>query len=105
MTKRAEYEWAPGDPKPRRGNRNLTARIVSLECFPITPKALENWPVSVTIVGGQRLYDIAEVLEHCRKILLRAPRYKQAAAPSRHHIRAIGKGKAPDECAAPDPVQ
>jgi hypothetical protein len=64
---------------PRRVDRVLGARLVSLHFFPASPRALEEWPIEWWIVNGRAVCDT--------EALFTIAEAKLAAAPKRRRHR------------------
>jgi hypothetical protein len=47
---------------PVRMNRATGAALISQHFFPVSPRTLERWPVSVRRINGKALIDTVELL-------------------------------------------
>ena len=52
---------------PVRVDRKVGARIVTQECFPISPRTLERWPLKWRRINGRALVDTKELLAEAQR--------------------------------------
>lgn len=58
--------------------RREAAELISREYFPIRPKTLEKWPLTVRRVNGRALLDVGELRAFCTAKIKAAPKYRSA---------------------------
>ena len=64
----------PPGPLPPRVTRRDAATLLYRELgFPVSPRTLEAWPVTIIRIGGKATLDTAELLAHARSLIARAP--------------------------------
>ena len=69
--------WYPGLPHPRYADRKTLAAIITHRCFPISPRTLERWQLTVRKPNKSVIYDVTEALEYAEQQLSNAYDYKQ----------------------------
>ena len=62
-----------GQPYPVNVDRRVGAEIVTQHYFPVSPRTIESWPLTVRRVNGKALYNTAELLAYARERLEAAP--------------------------------
>jgi hypothetical protein len=61
------------EPHPRFVDRRRGAEIVSHECFPVSHRSLETWPLVWRRVNGKAITSTDELLAEARRRLDAAP--------------------------------
>lgn len=69
--------WSPDQALPRNADRKTLAAIITHRCFPISPRTLERWPLTVRKPNKSVIYDVTEALEYAEQQLNNAYAYKQ----------------------------
>ena len=69
--------WQPDQPLPQYADKVTSAAIVSHRYFPISPRTLERWPLTVRRPNKSAIYEVAELLSVADKKLNKAYAYKQ----------------------------
>jgi len=72
--------WQPGQPVPVRANRPTSAALVTHFYFPISPRTLERWPLTVRRPNKVAIYEVEELMRIAEQKLNAACAYKQAEA-------------------------
>lgn len=72
--------WQPDRPLPAYADKATTAAIISHHFFPISPRTLERWPLTVRRPNKAAIYEVTEAMEIASEKLKSAPAYKQADA-------------------------
>jgi len=70
---RHKPELPPGPLPPRVTRRDAATLLYRELGFPVSPRTLEAWPVSIVRIGGKATLDTAELLAHARGIIARSP--------------------------------
>jgi hypothetical protein len=71
--------WSPGQPLPRYADKVTAAAIISHQYFPVSPRTLERWPLTVRRPNKAAVYDVKELQAEAQKRLESALAYKQEA--------------------------
>ncbi|NKE45148.1 hypothetical protein HB662_10185 [Roseomonas frigidaquae] len=58
---------------PRRVDRRAAADLVSRHFFPVSPRTVEAWPLTVRRVNGKALLEVQELMAFARAKLEAAP--------------------------------
>lgn len=58
---------------PPRVDRLVGAAVITRQCFPVSPRSLETWPVPCRRVNGRAMYDLATLLRYAQAKLDAAP--------------------------------
>jgi hypothetical protein len=72
------YSWGPDQPLPRFADKATAAAIVTHHYFPISPRTLERWPLTVRRPNKAVVYEVAELMAMAEERLDGAFVYKQA---------------------------
>jgi len=72
-------DWTPGQPLPKNADKATGAAIVTHLVFPISPRTLEKWPLTVQRPNKATIYEVAELLAVAQAKLDAAPTFKQNA--------------------------
>ena len=72
--------WIPGQPLPQFADKVTSAAIVSHHYFPISPRTLERWPLTVRRPNKVAIYEVEELMRIAEQKLNAACAYKQAEA-------------------------
>lgn len=72
------YSWSPDQPLPRFADKATAAAIVSHHYFPISPRTLERWPLTVRRPNKAVVYEVTELMAIAEERLDGAYAYKQA---------------------------
>ena len=70
--------WQPEQPLPYFADRNTLAAIISYHFFPIRPRTLEKWPLTVRRPNRAAIYNVQEAMELAKAKFESAIVYKQA---------------------------
>lgn len=73
LRRRHRPDLLPGPIPPRVTRRDAATLLYRELGFPVSPRTLEAWPVSIVRIGGKATLDTAELLAHARGIIARAP--------------------------------
>lgn len=69
--------WEPGNPFPKYADRKTLAKIISFECFPVSHRTIQTWPLTVRRPNRAAVFEVAEALEYAKAKLECAPCYVQ----------------------------
>ena len=69
--------WEPGNPFPKYADRKTLAKIISFECFPVSHRTIQTWPLTVRRPNRATVYDVGEALEYAQSKLDKSVCYKQ----------------------------
>ena len=69
--------WEPGNPFPKYADRKTLAKIISFECFPVSHRTIQTWPLTVRRPNRAAVFEVAEALEYAQSKLECAPCYVQ----------------------------
>jgi len=69
--------WKPEQPLPQYADKSTAAAIITHHFFPISPRTLERWPLTVRRPNKATVYEVAEVLAVAEAKLSSAYAYKQ----------------------------
>ncbi len=69
--------WLPAQPLPKYADKVTAAAIITHLFFPISPRSLEKWPLTVRRPNKAAIYDVAELLIQAEARLNAASAYKQ----------------------------
>ena len=69
--------WQPEQPLPQYADKATTAAIITHYHFPIRPRTLERWPLTVRRPNKAAIYEVAEALACAEAKLNSAHVYKQ----------------------------
>lgn len=72
--------WIPSQPLPQFADKVTSAAIVSHHFFPISPRTLERWPLTVRRPNKVAIFEVDELMQVAEKKLNAAHAYKQAEA-------------------------
>ncbi|MDB9707675.1 hypothetical protein OAA76_03735 [Planktotalea frisia] len=70
--------WQPEQPLPQFADKATAAAIITHHFFPISPRTLERWPLTVRRPNKATIYEVDELMQHAEAKLLGAYAYKQA---------------------------
>ena len=70
--------WKPEQPLPQYADKPTAAAIITHHFFPISPRTLERWPLTVRRPNKASVYAVAEVMAVAEAKLNLAYSYKQA---------------------------
>ena len=70
--------WQPDQPLPQYADKSTAAAIITHHFFPISPRTLERWPLTVRRPNKATVYAVAEVMAVAEGKLNSAYAYKQA---------------------------
>jgi hypothetical protein len=70
--------WTPTQPLPKHADKATAAAIVTHHYFPISPRTLERWPLTVRRPNKAVVYEVAELMAMAEERLDGAYAYKQA---------------------------
>ena len=70
--------WHPGQPLPKFADKTTGAAIITHLFFPISPRTLEKWPLTVRRPNKAAIFEVAQLIEIAEERLNAAPAYKQA---------------------------
>ena len=75
---RCKYiHWRPGSLLPQYADKATAAAIITHHFFPISPRTLERWPLTVRRPNKATIYEVAELLNYAEAKLQSAYAYKQ----------------------------
>jgi hypothetical protein len=69
--------WLPDQPLPKFADKVTSAAIVTHYFFPISPRTLERWPLTVRRPNKAVVYEVAELMKMAESRLKAAYAYKQ----------------------------
>lgn len=69
--------WLPSHPLPQFADKVTSAAIVSHHFFPISPRTLERWPLTVRRPNKVAIYEVEELMRIAEHKLNAAHAYKQ----------------------------
>ena len=69
--------WLPDQPLPKFADKATSAAIVTHHFFPISPRTLERWPLTVRRPNKAVVYEVAELMKIAESRLEAAYAYKQ----------------------------
>ena len=69
--------WEPGNPFPKYADRKTLAKIISFECFPVSHRTIQTWPLTVRRPNRAAVFKVAEAMEYAKAKLECAPCYVQ----------------------------
>lgn len=58
---------------PKRVDRRAGAEILTRHFFPVSPRTIEAWPLTVRRVNGRALYETADLVAFARAKVAEAP--------------------------------
>jgi hypothetical protein len=70
--------WNPTQPLPKHADKATAAAIITDHYFPISPRTLERWPLTVRRPNKAVIYDVAELMAMAEERLDGAYAYKQS---------------------------
>lgn len=70
--------WHPSHPLPQFADKATSAAIVTHHFFPVSPRTLERWPLTVRRPNKAAVYEVVELLKVAEAKLNEAHAYKQA---------------------------
>jgi len=70
--------WQPEQPLPQYADKPTAAAIVTHHFFPISPRTLERWPLTVRRPNKATVYEVDELMAVAEAKLKSAYAYKQA---------------------------
>ena len=69
--------WTPNDPVPPYADRNTIAAIISHHLFPVSPRTIATWPLTISRPNRSAIYEVKEALDYAKRKLREAVCYKQ----------------------------
>ncbi len=69
--------WQPDQPLPKFADRATAAAIITHHFFPISPRTLERWPLTVRRPNKATIYEVNELMQYAEAKLQKAYAYKQ----------------------------
>ena len=69
--------WTPPQPLPKYADKVTAAAIITHLFFPISPRSLEKWPLTVRRPNKAVIYEVSELLKQAEARLSAASAYKQ----------------------------
>jgi len=69
--------WQPEQPLPQYADKATAAAIITHHFFPISPRALERWPLTVRRPNKATIYEVGELMQYAEAKLQSAYAYKQ----------------------------
>lgn len=72
-------DWMPGQPLPKNADKVTGAAIITHLFFPISPRTLEKWPLTVQRPNKATIYQVAELCAVAQAKLDASPTFKQNA--------------------------
>ena len=69
--------WRPDQPLPKNANKITSAAIVSHFYFPVSPRTLETWPLTVRRPNRAAIYEVEELMRFAEQKYNNAFAYKQ----------------------------
>ena len=72
-----KHTWLPALPLPKFADKETAAAIVTHHFFPISPRTLERWPLTVRRPNKAVVYEVRELMEIAEVKLQKARAYKQ----------------------------
>ncbi|NHQ74199.1 hypothetical protein HAT86_06935 [Roseovarius gahaiensis] len=69
--------WSPDQPLPKFADKVTGAAIITHLYFPISPRTLERWPITVRRPNKAAIYVVDELLAFAERKMKEAPVYKQ----------------------------
>ena len=70
--------WTPEQPLPQYADKLTAAAIITHHFFPISPRTLERWPLTVRRPNKATVYEVDELMAVAEAKLKSAYAYKQA---------------------------
>lgn len=70
--------WTASQPLPKYADKRTAAAIITHLYFPISPRTLEKWPLTVRRPNKAAIFAVEELIEIAKERLNAAPAYKQA---------------------------
>ena len=70
--------WQPKQPLPVNADKITSAAIITHLFFPISPRTLESWPLTVRRPNKASIYEVAELIKIAEEKLRNSHAYKQA---------------------------
>ena len=71
--------WKPDNPLPVNADKVTGAAIITHLFFPVSPRTLEKWPLTVRRPNKAAIYEVAKLLEIAKAKYDASHPYKQAA--------------------------
>ena len=69
--------WQPDQPLPQYADKATAAAIITHHFFPISPRTLERWPLTVRRPNKATIYEVDELMGYAEAKLRNAYAYKQ----------------------------
>ena len=69
--------WRPGSPLPHYADKATAAAIITHHFFPISPRTIERWPLTVRRPNKATIYEVSELMVFAEEKLNAAYAYKQ----------------------------
>ena len=69
--------WSPDQPLPKFADKVTGAAIITHLYFPISPRTLERWPITVRRPNKAAIYAVDELLAFAERKMSETPVYKQ----------------------------
>ena len=69
--------WQPEQPLPQYADKATAAAIITHPFFPISPRTLERWPLTVRRPNKATIYEVSELMGYAEAKLRNAYAYKQ----------------------------
>ena len=70
--------WTPEQPLPQYADKPTAAAIITHHFFPISPRTLERWPLTVRRPNKAAVYEVGELMAFAERKFNSAYVYKQA---------------------------
>ena len=74
--------WTPEQPLPQYADKPTAAAIITHHFFPISPRTLERWPLTVRRPNKKTVYEVDELMAFAEAKFSSAYVYKQAEGVS-----------------------
>ena len=69
--------WQPEQPLPQYADKTTAAAIITHHFFPISPRTIERWPLTVRRPNKATIYEVGELMAYAEAKLQAAYAYKQ----------------------------
>ena len=70
--------WTPEQPLPQYADKPTAAALITHHFFPISPRTLERWPLTVRRPNKAAVYEVGELMAFAERKFNSAYVYKQA---------------------------
>ena len=74
---RTKTSWSLGQPYPKNADRKTMAAIITHTHFPVSPRTIERWPLTVRKPNKKAILEVKTALEYAEKQLNKAYAYRQ----------------------------